>query len=296
MDLDQIKAFVTISRMKSFSRAAETLHRSQPAISRRIDLLKEELGAPLFERVDGRIVLTQAGAALLPYAEAALAAVRDGAEAVGALRAGNAGRLSIALVGTLANERFTRALRRFAKRHPSVAIDVETATSREVGDLVRRGEATLGLRYMVDRSPGLTSETVMRENLIVVCSGDHALAKRRVVRPEHLAGEKWLGFRSGAAREPFVQFLNRTLAAAGLDEPHFIPIDSLTAQKRLVEANFGIALLAESGVAEELKRGTLRKLKVAALRASIPVTVIYQRDGYLGAAARNLLSAFLGRS
>jgi DNA-binding transcriptional LysR family regulator len=94
-------------------------------------------------------------------------------------------------------------------------------------------------------------------------------------------------------RETFVQFLTRKLAAAGLDEPEVIPIDSLTAQKRLVEADFGIAMLAESGIEEEVRSGTLKKLKVPALEVSIPVSVIYRRHGYLSGAARSFLSTLL---
>src|SRR6266545_2498072 len=144
MDIDQIRTFVAISRLKSFSRAADALHRSQPAISRRIELLNEELGAPMFERVNGGIALTDAGMALLPHAEAVLAAAKDGIDAVRALRNGESGRVSVALVGTLANDSFTAVLRRFQKSHPRIAIELQTANSREVGDLVRRGEATLG--------------------------------------------------------------------------------------------------------------------------------------------------------
>jgi DNA-binding transcriptional LysR family regulator len=290
MDMDQISAFVAISRLKSFSRAADALHRSQPAISRRIDLLNQELGAPLFERVKGAIALSDAGTALLPYAEAALAAARDGVEAVRALRKGDSGRLSIAIVGTLANDRFAAMLRRFRKRHPRVDIDLQTATSGEVGDLVRRGDATLGLRYLVGSSSGLVSQTMMREKLVVVASAAHPLANRRALHADELDGQKWVAFRTGTPRESFVQFLSRTLAAAGLDEPEIIAIDSLTAQKRLVEANFGIALLAESGVADELKRGSLRKLPVPALRTSIPVAVVHRQGGYLSPAARTFLS------
>ena len=177
MDIDQIRTFVTISQLKSFSRAADVLHRSQPAISRRIELLSEELGAPKFERVNGAIVLTDAGLTLLPYAEALLAAARDGVDAVKALNSGESGNVSVALVGTLANDAFAAILRRLRKSHPAIAIDLQTANSREVGDLVRRGEATLGLRYLVDDASGLISRVVARENLVVVSSAQHPLAK-----------------------------------------------------------------------------------------------------------------------
>lgn len=154
MDLDQIRTFVAITRLRSFSRAAQSLHRSQPAVSRRIELLTEELGAPLFERVNGQTALTEAGMALLPHAEAALAATADGIDAVRAPHKGDAGRLSVALVGTLANEAFTAMLRHFKKHHPNVQIDPQTASSREVGDLVRRGDATLACAILSMRARG----------------------------------------------------------------------------------------------------------------------------------------------
>jgi DNA-binding transcriptional LysR family regulator len=291
MDIDQIRTFVAIARTKNFSRAAEALHRSQPAISRRIDLLARELGAPLFERAGATLSLSDAGAALLPHAEAALAAIRDGEESVRAIKGGEAGRVALAVVGTLANDALTATLRRFNKRHPKVHVDIQTATSREVCELVRRGDAHLGLRYGADPVPGLVSTVVAREALIVVSAPDHPLARRKPVRPAELAGERWVAFRQGAARETFVQVLGRLLAAAGLDAPEIVPIDSLTAQKRLVEANLGIALLAESGVREELRRKMLGRINVPELKGSIPVSVVHRRDGYLSPACRNFLAA-----
>ena len=97
MDMDQIRTFVAIARGRSFSRASATLHRSQPAISRRIELLEREFDIPLFERLRGGTVLTDAGAAFLPYAETVLAAAEDGAEAVRAVSQGIAGKVSLAL-------------------------------------------------------------------------------------------------------------------------------------------------------------------------------------------------------
>ena len=91
MDLDEIRTFVTIARERSFSGAAGTLGRSQPAISRRIELLESELGAKLFERLRAGAVLTDAGSALLPYAEAMLANAKDGAASVRDLQAGDTG-------------------------------------------------------------------------------------------------------------------------------------------------------------------------------------------------------------
>ena len=174
---------------------------------------------------------------------------------------------------------------------------IRTATSREVSDLVRRGEATLGLRYFADPSPEIVSETVDEEALVVVCSSEHRLAARRVHEPRALAGERWVAFPvpRESPGESYARILERQLGAAGLEGAEIIPIDSLTAQKRLVEAGFGLALVPESSIQEELRLGTMRVLDIPEVRTAVPVTVVYRRKGYLSAAARALLSVLRSR-
>src|SRR5689334_19826640 len=157
MDIDALQTFVAIAELGGFTRAGRRLHRSQPAISRRLGILEHELGAPLFERLRGRARLTEAGRIFLPHAEAALASLRDGREAVRGLQAGIEGAVSLALVGTLADTHIVEALRQFAGRSRRVRLELRTASSREVTDLVRRGEATLGLRYFSSDRPELVS-------------------------------------------------------------------------------------------------------------------------------------------
>ena len=147
MDIDGIQTFVAIAELGGFTRAGRRLHRTQPAISRRLNILEHELGAPLFERIRGNARLTEAGRTFLPHAEAALAALKDGREAVRGLQGGMRGVVSLALVGTLADTHIVDVLRRFARRAKNVHLELRTASSTEVTDLVRRGEAMLGLRY-----------------------------------------------------------------------------------------------------------------------------------------------------
>lgn len=291
MTIDEIEAFVSIARLGGFARAAEALHRSQPAISRRIEMLEEQLRTPIFERVRGGVVLTEAGRSLLPYAEAVLASLKDGTEAVRSLERGERGAVSVALVGTLASTKFAAMLREFGRRHPHVKLELRTANSQEVSDLVRRGEATLGLRYFTDSDPSLASEVVMEEALVVVCSPEHRLAGRRVRDPGVLADERWVAFPpQRRRREPFASALEQRLTAAGTEAAEIVRIDSLTAQKRFVEAGFGIALLIESSVQEELRLGALRLIDVPALRGGVPVTLVRRQNGYLSGAAQTLVA------
>ena len=293
MEIDQVEAFVTIVRRGGFTRAASTLHLSQPAVSRRLHLLEREVGAPLFERMRSGAALTDAGRAFLPHAEAMLASLRDGLEAVSALQRADRGALTLAVVGTLASTNLTGRLRTFRETYPNVALQLRTALSQEVSALVRRGDATLGLRYDVDPHPDLVCATIHEERMVPVCAPSHRLARARRVDEKALAGEAWITFppRTGSSGEPYASALAHRLAACGLAAAEIIPIDSLTAQKRMVEAGFGLALLPESSVDEELRTGTLRVLKVPAMRVTIPVVLVHRRRAYLSGAARELMAA-----
>jgi DNA-binding transcriptional LysR family regulator len=290
MELNHVEAFVAIVRRGGFTRASPGLHLSQPAISRRIRLLEAELGAPLFERIRGGAVLTEAGRAFLPHAEALLVSMRDGIDAVGALRGTNRGAVTLAIVGTLASTTLTGRLRCFREANPKVDLRIRTALSAEVSALVRRGDATLGLRYNSDPHPDLVSSTIYNEPMVPVCSPRHRLAKARRLDARALGGERWIAFppRPEAAHEPYSSAFEHRLAACGLGASEIVPIDSLTAQKRMVEAGFGLALLPESSVDEEIRTGTLRALRVPALRVTVPVALIYRRRAFQSGAARAL--------
>jgi DNA-binding transcriptional LysR family regulator len=290
VELNNVEAFLSVVRSGGFTRASSSLHLSQPAISRRIHLLERELGAPLFERIASGVVLTEAGQAFLPHAEALLASVRDGIDAVADVRGTSRGAVTLAVVGTLASSSLTECLRLFREAHPAIDVRIRTALSAEVSALVRRGEATLGVRYELDPHPDLVSSTVYGEPMLAVCSPRHRLVSARRVEPRALAGERWITFpsRPSATREPYSSALADRLAACGLSASEIIPIDSLTAQKRMVEAGFGLALLPSSSVDEELRSGTLCVLRVTAMRTTIPVVLIHRRRAFHSGATQAL--------
>jgi len=229
-------------------------------------MIEQELGAMLLERARGGAGLTAAGRAFLPFAELVLSAIEDGRQAVKATISEAGGVVSLALVGTLADSNIVEVLRQFAQRSAAVELDLRTATSLEVSDLVRRGDVMLGLRYHPDERSELVSRLVGVEPMRVICSPEHPLVGRKVSK-RHLASEKWVGFPAARGRESFGRLLERLLAPIAVDDLKITLIDSLTAQKRLVEAGFGLALVPESSVRGELKLGSLKELDIPAMRA-----------------------------
>jgi DNA-binding transcriptional LysR family regulator len=290
MNLHDLETFVSIARLGGVSRAAGQLHRSQPAITRRIKLLEDNLGSPLLERGRSGAMLSEAGRAFLPYAEAVLAALKDGTQAVQALQGGDHGAVSLALVGTLAGTTIVEQLRHFSAKHKNARLELRTANSFEVSDMVRRGDVSLGLRYFGDRSPELVSRQVSEERIVVVCSARHKWGGKRLRDPGQLRADQWFSLPMTRHRDSFAHLVARQLASVKLDDVQVMTIDSLTAQKRLIEADIGIALLPESSIQEELRLGTLRTIDISSLQTTVPIHVLYRKSGYLTGASRTLLS------
>ena len=290
MNLHDLETFVSIARLGGVTRAASQLHRSQPAITRRIKLLESQLGAPLVERGRAGAILTEAGRAFLPYAEAVLASLRDGTQAVQGLQGDDHGAVALAMVGTLAGTNIVQQLRRFSARHTNARLELRTANSFEVSDMVRRGEVSLGLRYFGDPSPELVSRMVSQEKIVVVCSAQHRWGGKRLRQVELLRHDQWFSLPMTRHRDSFAHLVARQLASAGLDDVQMMAIDSMTAQKRLIEAGLGIALLPESSIHEELRLGTLSTIDASDLQTTVPIHLLYRKSGYLTGASRTLLA------
>jgi len=290
MDAESLRTFLAIYQTGGISSGATKLNRSQPAISRRIALLEEELGAPLFERVPAGVVLSQAGHVLLPHAQRVLAALGDCHAAIDALQDGAGGPVSLAIVGTLAGASLTPVLKGFSATFPEVDLVLRTANSREVSELVRSGDMTIGLRYHNDSSPDLENCEISSEPLRIVCSPEHVKAGKNFSSLRSLARERWLAFPNAEKlSETSANNLFAQLHVLGITDVEWTPVDSVTAQKRLVEAGYGLAVLPASAIEDELANKKLAVVHIAGLQLTNPVYIITRRDGYLSAAAIALI-------
>lgn len=129
-----------------------------------------------------------------------------------------------------------------------------------------------------------------------MCAPDHPRAGRRIRKLADLRGERWVAFPLVPERpEITAAHVFALFQAHGLGEIAWTPVDSLTAQKRLVEAGLGIALLAQSNAADELKSSALKTIAVGDLNASQDVVAVTRRGGFLSAASRRLLDVFRAR-
>ncbi len=312
MEMIEIEAFERVAVLGGFTRAAAALGLSQPAVSRRVELLERELGAPLFDRLPGRggVRLTEAGSSFLPHARAVLAAAREGTDAVRAIDEDGGGAVTLALVGALATAKVVERLRAYRAAVPGVRLTLRTGTTEEVAILVHAGDAQLGLlRELGTTSPELESVALEEEVPTVICSAEHPLralqspaatpapaipdltvstpavhdrvAPERIA-PDALGGETWVTLDAAVLRQ--------LLARAGLRNPDLVAIDSREAQVRLIAAGFGVGLVPHDAVARDIAAGTVYTLAVPALAGRVGTRLVWRR-GYLSGAARRLRNA-----
>lgn len=280
LDLDQLDAFIAISERGTVTAAARKLHRTQSAISRRLALLEDALGAQLFDRHGAKLALTDCGRAFLPFAERALAAVASGREAVQQQLAPGAGSVTIAIVGPLVETPLATALRALPRANSNLT--VLTASSADISRLVRRGDASLGVRYFDDQDAELAYVRLGTEHMCVVAAADHGPVRER---------ERWIGFpTTRTAKDDLGRLLSQQLTAAGVKSPELMAVDSLSAQKRLVEVGLGIALLPESSVRDELARGTLVRVDMPRVSTTIDIHLVHRRESYLSPAAHDIIA------
>ncbi|MGJ8687464.1 MAG: LysR family transcriptional regulator [Spongiibacteraceae bacterium] len=188
MDTQSLKAFLQVAEHQSFSIAAQRLHLTQPAVSKRIANLEQQLNSKLFDRIGHNISLTEAGNALLPQARNILSAVEEASRSISDLRGGVSGQLAMGISHHIGLHRLPPILREYSQRYPEVKLDIDFMDSEQAHDRILHGEMDLAV---ITLSP--TDETqllalpIWDDPLQVVVANDHPLAKHRVVSLQMLS-------------------------------------------------------------------------------------------------------------
>jgi DNA-binding transcriptional LysR family regulator len=256
--LNQITAFIETARRQSVSRAAEALFISQPALTARLKGLEKDLGAQLFVRTPRGMRLTDAGNAFLPYAARALETLTDGRMQVNALERGGAGRLALGAAPAVSTYVLPPLLKRFSQGYPRVSVSVRTGHSEEILDLVLREQVTLGLVRALQH-PDIVSTPLYEDRLILGAEPGHRFADAGRIRMKELAEEQLVQFDRTSSYHDLTSAL---FVTAGVSPAGTMELDNIDAAKKMVGQGFGVALLPQTSVADELEAGTLAEVDV----------------------------------
>lgn len=286
MDLFQLETFLSVASEGSFSRAAEKMYRTQPAISQAIRKLELEIGEPLFDRSSRNGRLTDAGRLLQEYAQKLLNLRGEARAALKELRELHKGKLAIA-----ANE-FTclyllEPLDDFRRLYPMVKVMVQRSLASRISDYVLKHGAELGVLSFDPEEPLLRSIVVYRDELVFVVHPRHPLAPSKQVSIRQLGAESFVAHNvQSPYREKVLQAFKRHKTPLNMD----VELPTIEAIKRFVSAGSGVALVPGMCVASEIARGELVSIPVRELKIERKLRLVYRKNASLSHAARAFLT------
>ncbi|MFJ6756183.1 MULTISPECIES: LysR family transcriptional regulator [unclassified Streptomyces] len=272
MDFRQLTYFLAIVDQGGFNRAAAALYVSQPSLSQAVQGLERDVGSRLFHRMGRRVVLTEAGTALVPRAREALHALELARASVGAVRELRAGRLEIAAMASPTVEPLSTMVQRFTERHPAVSLSLRVALTREdVVEMVRTGGCELGL--LTTSSPLPSREVVPHhvgeDRLVLVAPVDGPFPPGQAVQREQLEGHRLIVGQRGTGIRAYVD----DLKAQGIDVRIAVETEHRMAFLPLVLAGVGLAVVTESWADLSERAGALvLDLEPASLQHNILVS------------------------
>ncbi len=248
MEIDHLKTFVAVVTFGGFRRAAESLCVSQPAVSARIKALEASLAVPLFERGRDGLRLSKAGEALRARAEHLLQELALAQQAVHEAGGISGGVLRIAAALSICTYLLPAVLQRFRAEHPQVLITVASGHSKEVLDIVLRGEAEIGLARSLYH-PLVETVRLGEDPLLLVAAPAHSPTMTGQATLADIADWPLIFFDRGSSDWTLTHGLFRR---AGLVPNVVLEVDSIEAAKRMVERGLGLAFLPRLAVGEDL--------------------------------------------
>jgi DNA-binding transcriptional LysR family regulator len=273
MENFRLRVFRAVAHHGNFRIAAEELLLTQPAVSQQIKALETELGTALFTRTAGRIALTAAGHALLPYAEKLAALAQEATAAVQSTAGAHAGRLSLGASQTIGQYLLPRLIAGFSAAYPAITLEAETGNTQQIVEALIAGRIQLGLIEGPPMRSEVHAEPFAEDHLVLVAAATHpwadehidaaALKEATLLLREHGSGSR--------------RIAERALEAAGirLRDLHLgMTFDSTEALLSAVEAGLGIAFVSRWAVRNQFALGTLRPVHVRNLELSRPLSVI----------------------
>src|SRR6476646_4519209 len=286
MDLLQLEHFLAVVEERTFTRAAERVGRTQPAISQSIKKLEEEIGAPLFARDVHDVTLTESGRVLADYARRLLTMRDDALRQVSELRTLKAGRLTVAAHESAAVYLLPAPLRHYLQKFPDIKVGIQRSRLAEIPRQVMDREVDIGFVKDEPAFHELHSVEVHSDEMMLVAAPQHPLANRPAVAILDLGAEQFVLHHQCAATttkilQLFEQHATRCRVVAELW--------SFENVKSFVREEVGIAIVPGITVRQELADGTLVRVPLPELSMPRRTLMVYRDQGYVSDSASELI-------
>jgi DNA-binding transcriptional LysR family regulator len=275
----RLQVFHTVARLLSFTKAAETLHMTQPAVTFQIRQLEEHFNTRLFDRTHNKISLTVAGERVFQYAEKILSLYGEMDNQVRELTGDVSGILIIGASTTIAEYVLPLLLGEFKERHPGINLRLRVSNSIGVVHMVEDNSVDVGIVESPISNKNLVVEVCWPDKLVFICPPNHPLAKKATIRGQDLAGLPFVCREEGSGTR---EYIGEYLAKNDMtlhDLNVSLEVGNPEAVKSAVEAGLGVSIVSQATVVKELKLGTLaaRPLDPPLER---PFSLVFQRQKF----------------
>ncbi|GMQ91642.1 MAG: selenium metabolism-associated LysR family transcriptional regulator [Gammaproteobacteria bacterium] len=275
----RLQVFHTVARLLSFTKAAETLHMTQPAVTFQIRQLEEYFNTRLFDRTHNRISLTEAGLRVFEYAEKIIVLYGEMDNRVRELTGDVGGILMIGASTTIAEYVLPNLLGEFKDRCPGVQIRLKVSNSMGVVHMIEDNSVDVGIVESPVTNKNLIVEVCWHDHLVFICPPQHPLAKKSVVSVTDLADLPYVCREEGSGtREVISDYLQKNSEQPGQLNIS-MELGSPEAIKGAVEANLGVSIVSRATVRKEVRLGTLVALPLSPALER-PFSIVHQRQKF----------------
>ena len=285
MELYPLHVFLTVATERSFSRAAEKLLRTQPAVSLALQRLEQELGEKLIDRSGKDLILTDAGRTVLEYARRFESLQLELDNSLAELRDKSAGRLIIG-----ANEStilyLLRHIEQYRELYPKVKVQVRRSFSSKIPNELLDGNLELGV---ISYDPGderLKSKVIYTDALSLVVSPQHRLAHRKTVAITELGSENFIAHN---VLSPYREVVIREFHTHKVPLRMDVEMPTVETIRKLVQSNAGVAFLPRMCVEQEIEQGSLCEVRVKEIHVERKIRLVYPTRRALSHAGRAFL-------
>jgi len=285
MDFEQLKTFQLVSRLKSFSRAAEKLGVTQPAISAQVRSLENEVGARLFDREGGKVTFTAAGRLFEPFAEHCLQCHSHILAGVSELYQSPRGEISVSTSEATSLYVLPTVFAQFKKLYSRVHLSIVRSERTRTLEAVFSREVDFGIVSLPVKDSRLLIHSIHKDEVLLVTSPSHPLADREIVKLDEIIQYPLLMIKHGRQREKINNFFN----SKDLQPRVAMELESSELLKRLIGAGIGMGFLPHTNVAEDAQAGLLKTMKVEGMRVHRELAIVYRKDKTLTRAAHAFL-------
>jgi DNA-binding transcriptional LysR family regulator len=285
MDFEQLKTFQQVCRLKSFSRAAEKMGVTQPAISAQIRSLEKEVGARLFDRDGGKVTFTAAGRLFEPFAEHCLQCHSHILVAVNELYRSARGEVSVAASEATSLYVLPRVFAQYKKHYTRVNLNIVRAEHLRSLEAVISREVDFAVISMPVKEPRLVVQAIHRDEMVLAVAPTHPLATHAVVKLDEVLKFPLLLLKQGRQRN----LLNGFFASFEAQPRIAMEVDSSELLKRLICAELGMGFLPRTNVLDDVHAGLLKIVRVDGMKLQRELALIYRKDRTLTRAAQAFL-------